>query len=68
MPVTGSELVAQALEKHGVDTFFFLMGAPMLGAEKACIDRGMRGIDVRHEQGAAMMAHAYSRVANKSGV
>ena len=68
MPVTGSELVAQSLERLGVDTFFFLMGAPMLGAEKACLDRGMRGIDVRHEQAAAMMAHAYTRVANRSGV
>jgi len=68
MPITGSELIAQALERHGVDTFFFLMGAPMLGAEKACIEHGMRGIDVRHEQGAAMMAHAYTRVANRSGV
>jgi len=68
MPVTGSELVAQALERHGVKTFFFLMGAPMLGAEKACLDHGMRGIDVRHEQAAAMMAHAYSRVTRTTGV
>ena len=28
----------------------------------------MRGIDVRHEQAAAMMAHAYSRVGNRIGV
>jgi thiamine pyrophosphate-dependent acetolactate synthase large subunit-like protein len=68
MAVTGSELVAQTLQRLGVDAFFFLMGAPMLGAEKACIDRGMRGIDVRHEQAAAMMAHAYSRVSNRTGV
>ena len=68
MPVTGSELVAQALERHGVNAFFFLMGAPMLGAEKACLDHGMRGIDVRHEQAAAMMAHAYARVTRKTGV
>lgn len=68
MPITGSELVAQALERHGVKTFFFLMGAPMLGAEKACITRGMRGIDVRHEQAAAMMAHAYARVSKGTGV
>jgi acetolactate synthase-1/2/3 large subunit len=66
--ITGSELVAQALQRQGVDTFFFLMGAPMLGAEKACINSGMRGIDVRHEQAAAMMANAYARVSNKAGV
>jgi acetolactate synthase-1/2/3 large subunit len=68
MPVTGSELVAQALERQKVDSFFFLMGAPMLGVEKACLARGMRGIDVRHEQAAAMMAHAYSRVSTRTGV
>jgi len=68
MPVTGSELVAQALKRHGVDTFFFIMGAPMLGAEKACLNHGMRGIDVRHEQAAAMMAQAYTRVSRKPGV
>jgi len=68
MPVTGSELVAQALERHGVDAFFFIMGAPMLGVEKSCITRGMRGVDVRHEQAAAMMAHAYARVSRKTGV
>jgi acetolactate synthase-1/2/3 large subunit len=68
MPVTGSELVAQALKRHDVEAFFFIMGAPMLGAEKACINHGMRGIDVRHEQAAAMMAQAYTRVSRKPGV
>ncbi|GAA4321398.1 hypothetical protein GCM10023144_00610 [Pigmentiphaga soli] len=68
MPITGSELVAATLERLGVDAFFFVMGAPMLGAEKASIERGLRGIDVRHEQAAAMMAHAYSRLRNRPGV
>ena len=68
MAITGSELVAQALVRQGVDTFFFLMGAPMLGAEKACLNAGMRGIDVRHEQAAAMMANAYARLTNRAGV
>lgn len=40
----------------------------MLGAEKASIDSGIRGIDVRHEQAAAMMAQAYSRLRNRPGV
>jgi acetolactate synthase-1/2/3 large subunit len=68
MPVTGSDLLAEALQRQGVEAFFFLMGAPMLGAEKACIARGIKGVDVRHEQGAAMMAHAYARVASRAGV
>src|SRR5690606_6736005 len=52
----------------GVESFFFLMGAPMLGAEKASIERGIKGVDVRHEQAAAMMAQAYSRIKNQPGV
>lgn len=68
MKVSGAELAAIALQREGTDTFFFLMGAPMSSVEKACIDRGLRGIDVRHEQAAAMMAHAYARVSNRVGV
>lgn len=68
MLVTGSELVARSLKRHGVSTFFFLMGGPMLDAEKACMNLGIRGIDVRHEQAAAMMAQAYARVARETGV
>jgi thiamine pyrophosphate-dependent acetolactate synthase large subunit-like protein len=66
--VMGFELLARALQQQGVDTFFFIMGAPMSSAEKAAIDLGIRGIDVRHEQAAAMMAHAYARVRNRPGV
>jgi thiamine pyrophosphate-dependent acetolactate synthase large subunit-like protein len=68
MRLTGAQLVAKALAHEGVGTFFFIMGAPMSFAESACLDIGMRGIDVRHEQAAAMMAHAYSRVGNRIGV
>ena len=68
MGVMGYELLARALQQQGVDTFFFIMGAPMSSAEKAAIDLGIRGIDVRHEQAAAMMAHAYARLRNQPGV
>jgi thiamine pyrophosphate-dependent acetolactate synthase large subunit-like protein len=68
MRITGAQLVAKALAQQGVDTFFFIMGAPMTVPEGACIAAGMRGIDVRHEQAAAMMAHAYSRISNRPGV
>lgn len=68
MSITGSELVAQTLERLGVESFFFVMGAPMMGAEKASIELGIRGVDVRHEQAAAMMAHAYTRIKNQPGV
>jgi acetolactate synthase-1/2/3 large subunit len=66
--MNGSEILAEALHRQGVDSFFFIMGAPMLSAENECLARGMRGIDVRHEQAAAMMAHAYARLRNRPGV
>jgi len=60
--VTGNDILARALREHGVDHVFFLMGGPMIDAENACQDAGIRMVDVRHEQAAAMMGNAYSRV------
>jgi thiamine pyrophosphate-dependent acetolactate synthase large subunit-like protein len=67
-PVTGSDLLAQALVEQKADTVFYLMGGPMLEAGSACIARGLKMIDVRHEQAAAMMAQAYARVLARPGV
>ena len=68
MTIHASELLARALKRQGVDTMFYLMGGPMFTAERACVAEGIRAIDVRHEQAAAMMAHAYARVLNRVGV
>jgi len=64
----GSQILARTLRRLDLDTMFYLMGGPMLAAESACIEEGIRSIDVRHEQAAAMMAHAYGRVLNRLGV
>jgi len=66
--LTGSEILAKALKKEGVDNLLFLMGGPMLLAESSCIKEGIRPIDVRHEQAAAMMGNAYSRLTQKPSV
>src|SRR5918997_3317658 len=66
--VIGSQILARALRRLDIDTMFYLMGGPMLAAESACIEEGIRSIDFRHEQAAAMMAHAYARVLNRPGV
>jgi thiamine pyrophosphate-dependent acetolactate synthase large subunit-like protein len=66
--VNGSQILARALRRHRVETMFYIMGGPMMAAETACMDEGIRSIDVRHEQAAAMMAHAYGRVLNTAGV
>ena len=66
--ITGSEVLAQALRAQGVDTMFYLMGGPMLETEAACIQLGIRAIDTRHEQAAALAAHAWTRVMRRPGV
>ena len=68
MAKIGSDLVAEALKQQGVEDFFFIMGAPMMAVETACMNLGMRGIDVRHEQAGAMAAFAYARLRNRPGV
>jgi thiamine pyrophosphate-dependent acetolactate synthase large subunit-like protein len=66
--ITGSEVLAQALRSQGVDTLFYLMGGPMLETEAACIKLGIRAVDTRHEQAAALAAHAWTRVTRRPGV
>src|SRR5215510_6197583 len=68
MTMTGSELLARALQKQGIDTFFYIMGAPMMAVESTAMKLGLRGVDVRHEQAAAMAAHAYARLRNRPGI
>src|SRR5271157_2766872 len=66
--LTGSEILAKCLQKEGVKDIFFIMGGPMLLAESSCIKEGIRMIDVRHEQAAAFMGQAYSRLLQKPSV
>ena len=66
--ITGNELVGETLKRIGVDTMFFIMGGPINDALTSAMKKGVRGIDVRHEQAAAMSAHAYARVTNKPGL
>ena len=66
--LTGSEILAKSLKNEGTDILFFLMGGPMLLAESSCIKEGIRPLDVRHEQSAAFMGQAYSRLLQKPAV
>ncbi|HEV2545723.1 MAG TPA: thiamine pyrophosphate-binding protein [Stellaceae bacterium] len=66
--ITGSEILARSLKNEGTDILFFLMGGPMLLAEASCIKEGIRPLDVRHEQAAALMGQAYSRLLQKPSV
>jgi thiamine pyrophosphate-dependent acetolactate synthase large subunit-like protein len=66
--LTGSEILARSLKNEGTDILFFLMGGPMLLTESCCIKGGIRPLDVRHEQSAAFMGQAYSRLLQKPSV
>ncbi len=66
--VDGSQLIAEGLKEEGVDTIFYIMGGPNILISMHAEKLGIRLIDCRHEQAAAMAAHAYSRVTGKVGV
>ena len=66
--VVAAKLIGQSLKQHGVETIFYLMGGPNFEIINGCQDVGIRTIDVRHEQAAAMAAHGYARVSGKVGV
>jgi acetolactate synthase-1/2/3 large subunit len=63
-----AKLIGHVLKQHGVETIFYLMGGPNFEIINGCQDVGIRTIDVRHEQAAAMAAHGYARVSGKVGV
>lgn len=65
--IKGYTLLGEAIAKAGVDTGFYIMGGPINDGVKACMANGVRMIDVRHEQAAAMMAQAYSRIRLRPG-
>ena len=66
--VSGSVITARALKHEGVDTIFFLTGGPITPIIVEANKLDIRCVDVRHEQAAAMMAHAYARITGKPGV
>jgi len=59
--IYGGHLVAKCLRQaEGVSTLFTLAGGHIDRIFDGCLEYGVRVIDVRHEQAAAMMAHAWS--------
>lgn len=66
--IIGHEVAVKALKEEGVDTGFYIFGGPMSGMAASLEKYGMRAIDTRHEQAAAMAAHAYARTSGKPAV
>ncbi len=66
--VEGSALVAQAMQREGIEVLFGLAGGPIqdiMGWAPHC---GVRPIGVRHEQAETFAAAAYGYVKNQVGV
>ena len=70
MRVTGSQLVAEILLEHGVDTVFGYPGGAALNLYDALYEYRdkIRHILTAHEQGAAHAADGYYRATGKTGV
>ena len=64
----GSELLARQMRDEGVEDLFYIMGGPIIEVGGFAADLGIRTIDCRHEQGAAIAAHGYARVKRQPGV
>lgn len=66
--VSGGVLAARVLKAEGVDYLFSLVGGHIYTLYDACVDAGIRIIDVRHEEAAAHMAEGYALATGKPGV
>src|SRR5262245_64218904 len=69
-PMSGADILVEALIRHGVDTVFAYPGGASMPIHQSLTkvaDR-LRTILPRHEQGGGFMAHGYARTTGKAGV
>ena len=67
--IQGGHIVARYMkEVEGIDTVFSLAGGHIMPILDGCLEYGVRNVDVRHEQAAVMMAHAWSIYRHQPGV
>lgn len=66
--ISGSEALVEALRLEGVDTIFGLVGSAFMDPLDLFPQAGIRFIQVRHEQSAALMAEGYARATGRPGV
>lgn len=66
--LTAARLAIAQLKSLGVKLIFSLNGGHIAALYDACLDTGIRIVDVRHEDAAVHMAHAFSRFTNTTGV
>lgn len=66
--MTGSEALAEALRLEGVDQIYGIVGSAFMDPLDLFSAAGIRFVQVRHEQSAALMAEGYARAKGVPGV
>jgi acetolactate synthase-1/2/3 large subunit len=66
--VHGGLLIAEMLKREGVETVFTLSGGHIAAIYDGCVRRGIRVMDVRHEQVAVHAAEGWAKVTRQPGV
>jgi acetolactate synthase-1/2/3 large subunit len=67
-PLSGSQLMIEALKRNGVSCVFGYPGGAIMPLYDALVGSGLKHYLCRHEQGAAFAADAYGRVTRRAGV
>ena len=68
MKITGSEAFVEALRKEKVEYISGIVGSAFMDPLDLFPEAGIRFIQVRHEQSAALIAEGYARATGKPGV
>ena len=66
--MNGAQWVVRTLQERGVEAVFVLCGNGLDPFLDACLDFGMKVIDVRNEQAASYMADTWGRMTRQIGV
>ncbi|HVL12876.1 MAG TPA: biosynthetic-type acetolactate synthase large subunit [Gemmata sp.] len=69
-PMSGADILVEALIRHGVDTVFAYPGGASMPIHQSLtkVADKLRTILPRHEQGGGFMAHGYARTTGKASV
>jgi acetolactate synthase I/II/III large subunit len=65
---SGGALLVESLQRHGVDVLFTLNGGHLFPVYEACVRRGLRLVDVRHEQTAVFAAEGLAKLRRRPAV
>jgi len=65
--ISGAQLIARSLKRHGVDYMFGIVGVPVIPVAFSAMQEGIQYFGMRHEQSAAYAAQAVSYLTGRPG-